>query len=262
MVDGRAVPELHDTPSFVVVNVDVPPLVCATATHVPLDGQETAVISYKLAGIDPAVHVVPPSVVSATAFPTATHSVADTHETAASWPPSPAGTAWVLHVEPPSVDARIPVSRVIELPPANPVPTAKQSEAVGQLTLWRSTLFPSPLGTVAADHVLPPSALTAICPPATVTHLVADGHDTARGWAGSLSCWLHPARAVAPAGTGEAAITPIDPNTAPTIATAAPRERNHRVMRFSSTGTHGRAAVRHGGAVRPSLPVPPALLAW
>ena len=43
MVDGRAVPELHDTPSFVVVNVDVPLPVCPMTTHVPLDGQETAV---------------------------------------------------------------------------------------------------------------------------------------------------------------------------------------------------------------------------
>lgn len=163
------------------MNVDTPVLVGPVATHVPLVGHETAASPYELAGIASAVHVVPPSVVTAAALPTATHSVADTHETADSGPVRVLGSVWVVQEAPPSVDTRIPESLLAEFPPAKPVPTAKQSDAVGQLTPWRSTELPNPLGTVAAVHVPPPSALVAICPRATVTQSVAVGHDTA--WA-------------------------------------------------------------------------------
>jgi hypothetical protein len=130
------------------------------------------------AGIDSAVHVVPPLVVlsAPAALVTAVHVVVDGHEIEDSGA-VPAGRLWVLQVAPPLV-----VATATPRPPVVP-PTAVHCVGEGH-EIPANELTPA--GGLWVVQLVPPSVLATMRVPPTATQSAGAAHEMA------LSGWFTP----------------------------------------------------------------------
>lgn len=162
--------------------VHAPPAVVVTAIPLPAptqslaEAQETA-SSGDTDGLDPAVHVAPPSVLVNTArvarFPTIMQSSGDPHDTAVS-------------VNAP--EGRVPI--VHDVPPFDVVSTSDAPMATHRVDVGQETAISGVMANPGSmsDHLAPPSMVRAMepAPPVgalpTAMHRIDDGQETAAKW--------------------------------------------------------------------------------